>query len=149
MKWFLYFFAETETLWSQGPVTWNFWKSYSIRPRYSTLKHFQPAMKSIPQMLSQRWNSFGVCSVCDEIRSAYDQHVFTCKNCSHFTAGWASAKIRSSYAQCVGWNPFRVCSACYNFLKLLKNPKLKCNFKILAKIEGKEAKFVSENLPGA
>ena len=33
---FLTFFAETETLWSQGPVTRDFWKSYSIRPRYST-----------------------------------------------------------------------------------------------------------------
>ncbi len=33
----------------------------------------QPAMKSIPRMLSQRWNSFRLCSVCDEIRSAYAQ----------------------------------------------------------------------------
>ena len=31
-----YFFAETESLWSQEPVTRDFWKSYSIRPRYST-----------------------------------------------------------------------------------------------------------------
>ncbi len=56
------------------------------------------AMKSIPHMLSQRLNSFR--SVCDGIRSKYAQHKFTCKNCSHFTAGWACAKIRSSYAQC-------------------------------------------------
>ena len=60
----------------------------------------QPAMKSIPRLLSVRWNSFRVCSVCDEICSAYAQHKFTCKNCSHFTAGWAYAKICSSYAQC-------------------------------------------------
>ncbi len=58
-------------------------------------------MKSIPRMLSQWWNSSRVCSVCDETRSAYAQHRCTCKNCSHFTAGWACAKIRSSYAQCV------------------------------------------------
>ncbi len=58
---FLNFSAETETLWSQGPVTQDFWKSYSIGPRYSTLNisaYAQPAMKSIPRMLSQRWNSF-------------------------------------------------------------------------------------------
>ncbi len=54
---FLYtFFAETETLWSQGPVTRDFWKSYSIRPRYSTFKHFR------------------ACSACDEIGSQYAQH---------------------------------------------------------------------------
>jgi hypothetical protein len=70
------FFAETETLWSQGPLTRDFWKSYSIRPRYSTFSHFrlcsacdeigsayaQPAMKFVPCMLSVRWNSFRVCS---------------------------------------------------------------------------------------
>ncbi len=86
--------------------TRDFWKSYSIRPRYSTFKHFayaQPAMQCILRMLSQRWNSIRVCSVSDEIRSAYAQHgctKITCKNCLHFTAGWACAKIRSSYAQC-------------------------------------------------
>ena len=52
----LTFFAETQTLWSQGPVTRDFWKSYSIRPRYSTFKHFR------------------ACSACDEIGSSYDQH---------------------------------------------------------------------------
>ncbi len=69
------FFAETETLWSQGPVTWDFWTSYSIGSRYSTFKHFrpcsasnktvssyaQPVMKFVPRMLSQRWNLFCVC----------------------------------------------------------------------------------------
>jgi hypothetical protein len=44
------FFAETESLWPQRPVTRDFWQSYSIRPRYSTF------------MLSQRWNHFLVCS---------------------------------------------------------------------------------------
>ncbi len=53
---FLIFFAETESLWSQGPVTRDFWKSYSIRPRYSTFKHFR------------------ACSACDEIGSQYAQH---------------------------------------------------------------------------
>ncbi len=76
MKFFIYFFAEFESLWSQGPVIRNFWKSYLIRPRYSTFKHFcvssasdeivssyaQPAMKYFPHMLSQRWNLFHVCS---------------------------------------------------------------------------------------
>jgi hypothetical protein len=89
---FFTFFAETETLWSQGPVTQDFWKSYSIRLRYSTFKHFR------------------ACSACDEISSAYAQCAIkfvprmlsmdcTCKNCSNFTTGWACAEIRSSYAQ--------------------------------------------------
>ncbi len=107
-------------------------------------------MKSIPRMLSQRWNSFGTCSVCDKIRSAHAQHVFICKNCSHFTAGWACTKIRSSYAQCAMKSlprsrmlhcsvcdkfVFCVCSACacINFRKLT-NTKLKCKFR-LKKIE--------------
>jgi hypothetical protein len=46
----------TETLWSQGPVTRDFWKSYSIRPRYSIFKHFR------------------ACSACDEIGSQYARH---------------------------------------------------------------------------
>ncbi len=101
---FLTFFAETETIWSQGPVTRDFWKLYSIRPRYSRFKTF-------PRMLSMWWNRFRVCSACDDIRSAYAQcaikfvpHMLSkdckCKNCSHFTAVWACAEIRSSYAQC-------------------------------------------------
>ncbi len=39
----------------QGPVTQDFWKSYSIRPRYSTFKHFR------------------ACSARDEDHSAYAQ----------------------------------------------------------------------------
>jgi hypothetical protein len=75
-KFFCDFFAETETLWSQGPVTRDFYKSCSTRPRYSTFKHFRPcsacdeigsayaqhAMKFVPRMLSVRLNSFRVCS---------------------------------------------------------------------------------------
>ena len=91
---FITFFAETETIWSQELVTQDFWKSYSIRPRYSTFKHF------------------GTCSACDEIRSVvYAQcaikfvpHMLsmdcTCKNCSHFTTGWACGNL------------FLVCSVC-------------------------------------
>ncbi len=67
--------------------------------------------KTFPRMLSMRWNRFHVCSACDEIRSEYAQCAIkfvprmlskdcTCKNCSHFTAGWACAEIRSAYAQC-------------------------------------------------
>ncbi len=33
-----YFFCRNRTLWSQGLVTRNFWKSYWIRPRYSNFK---------------------------------------------------------------------------------------------------------------
>ncbi len=76
---FFYFIAKTETLWSQGSVTWDFWKSYSIWPRSSTFIHFrvcsgcdeiissyahfaQPAFKSFAHMLRVRWNCFLVCS---------------------------------------------------------------------------------------
>jgi hypothetical protein len=55
---FLYFFAETESLWSQGPVTRDLLKSYSIRLRYSTFKHCR------------------LCSVSDEIISTHAQPVF-------------------------------------------------------------------------
>ena len=48
---FVTFFAETETIWSQGPVTRDFKKSYSNWQRYSTFKHFR------------------ACSACDEIGS--------------------------------------------------------------------------------
>ncbi len=59
---FFDFFAATETLWFQGPVTRDFWKSCSIRPRLLNLSSYaQPAMmKCVPRMLSQRWNSFRV-----------------------------------------------------------------------------------------
>ncbi len=72
-KFLKYFFAETESLWSRRPVIQDFWKLYSIWPRYSTFKHFcvcsasdeivslyaQPAKKYVP-----------VCSDSDEILSA-------------------------------------------------------------------------------
>ncbi len=48
---FFTLFAETETIWSQGPVTRDFLKSYSKWHRYSTFKHFR------------------ACSACDEIGS--------------------------------------------------------------------------------
>jgi hypothetical protein len=47
----LTFFAETETTWSQGPVTRDFKKSFLNWQRYSTFKHFR------------------ACSACDEIGS--------------------------------------------------------------------------------
>ncbi len=56
------FFAETESFRSQGPVTRDFWKSYSILPRYSTplniSAYAQPTIKYVRHILSQRWNSF-------------------------------------------------------------------------------------------
>ncbi len=112
---FLTFFAETETLWSQGPVTWVFWKSYSIRLRYSTFKHFrtcsasdeiislyaQPAMKSFHCMLSQRWNAFRIWTARDEIHSAYAQNIlnYVFEMGSHFLLCWACGKIGYSLAE--------------------------------------------------
>jgi hypothetical protein len=63
-------------------------------------------------MLSQRWNSFRVCSVCDEIRSVYAQHecTYMYSTCTFYR--WLSMRknsflvcsvcdeIVSSYAQC-------------------------------------------------
>ncbi len=58
---------------SQGSVTQNFCKSYSIQQRYSVLNvslHAQPAMRTFLLMLRQQWNIFRVCSASDEIHSA-------------------------------------------------------------------------------
>jgi hypothetical protein len=38
--------------------------------------HAQHAMKSVPSMLSMRWNRFRVCSACDKIISAYACYIF-------------------------------------------------------------------------
>ncbi len=62
---FFYFFCRNRNLIVPRACNTRFLKPYSIRPRYSTFKisaYAQPAMKSIPRMLSQRWNSFHVCS---------------------------------------------------------------------------------------
>jgi hypothetical protein len=53
MKCFCDFFAETETLWSQGPVTQDFFKIVFDSAEILTFQHFR------------------VCSVRDEIRSTY------------------------------------------------------------------------------
>ncbi len=98
---FLTFFAETETIWSQGPITWDFWKLYSIRPRYSTFKHFR------------------ACSACDEIRSAYAQCAIkfvprmlsmycTCKTVHILQL----AEHARKFVPRMLWNWFRVCWAC-------------------------------------
>ena len=112
-KFFLTFFAETETLWSQGPVTRDFWKSYSIRPRYSTFKHFR------------------ACSACDEIGSQYAQHAMklvpvcsvsdkilrmlsmdcTCKNVHILPLAEHARKFIPRMLS-MRWNRFHVCSAC-------------------------------------
>ncbi len=68
---FLTFFAETETIWSQGPNRIRIGRDIRL---LNISAHAQHAMKSVPSMLSLRWNSFRVCSVCDKIRSAYAQH---------------------------------------------------------------------------
>jgi hypothetical protein len=104
---FLTFFAETETLWSQGPVTWDFRKSYSIRPRYSTFKHFRAC---------------SVCSACDEISSPYAQCAIkfvlrmlsmdgTCKKVHILPLAEHARKFVPSMLS-MRWNRFRVCSAC-------------------------------------
>ena len=99
---FLTFFAETETLWSQGSVTWDFWKLYSIRPRYSNFKHFR------------------ACSACDEIGSYYAQHAMkfvprmlsidcTCKTVHILPLAEHARKFVRMLS--VRWNRFLVCSA--------------------------------------
>ncbi len=104
MKFFLTFFAETETLWSQGPVTRDFWKSYTIRPRYSTFKHFR------------------ACSACNEIGSQYAQCAIkfvprmlsmdcTSKNV-HISPLAEHARKFVPRMLSMRWNRFRVCSAC-------------------------------------
>jgi hypothetical protein len=69
MTFFFYFFGKNRNLiWFQGPVARDFRKSYSIRPRYLTFKHFrecsasneihsvyaQPVMKLVLRMLNVR-----------------------------------------------------------------------------------------------
>ncbi len=105
MKFFFTFFADTETIWSQGPVARDFWKLYSIRPRYSTLKTF-------PRMLSMRWNRFQVCSACDEIGSTYAQCAI--KFVPRMLSIDCTCKTVHSLplAEHMRWNRFRVCSAC-------------------------------------
>ncbi len=117
MKFFVdFFFAETETLWSQGPVIRDFWKLYSIRPRYSTFKHFRTY------------------SACDEIGSQYAQHAmnlvprmlmhcaikcvlrmlsmdFTCKNVHILPLAEHARKFIHRMLS-MRWNRFRICSAC-------------------------------------
>jgi hypothetical protein len=51
-------------------------------------------------MLSQRWNTFRVCSASDEIGSAYAQHILNdvFEMGSDFPLCWACAKIGYSLA---------------------------------------------------
>ena len=80
----------------KGTQAWNFFKYFFCRNRnhmvpracnkrflkiefelaeiFDISAYAQHAMKSVPSILSMRWNSFRVCSVCDKIRSAYAQH---------------------------------------------------------------------------
>ncbi len=72
------FFAETETIWSQGLVTRDFENRirFGRDIRLSNISAHAPhAMKSVPRMLSMRRNSFGVCSATDKIRSAHAEHI--------------------------------------------------------------------------
>ncbi len=111
---FLTFFAETETLWSQGPVTQDFWRDIRL---LNISAHVQNAMKSVPRMLSMRWNSFSYAQCAIKFVPRMLSMDCTCKNCSHFTAGWACAEIRSSYAQCA-----------MKFSKNTQKYQIKCKF---------------------
>ncbi len=109
---FFYFFAETVTIWSQGPVTREFWKWYSSQRDIQLLNisaHAQHAMKSVPRMLSKRRKTFRAAQNVIKFVPRMLNMDCTCKNCSHFTAGWACAEIRMLS---VRWNRFCVCSAC-------------------------------------
>ncbi len=117
-------FCRNQSIWSQEPVTQDFWKSCSIWPIYSILKHFSVgsasdeivtayaylAMKPFSHMLSKLGNHFLVWSARDEIVSA--QHAFgcPCKNCQNLNAGGACKKIVRRRLS-VQWNRFRVFSA--------------------------------------
>ncbi len=77
--------------------------------------HAQHAMKSVPHMLSKRWNSFRICSACDKIRSAYAQHGLYMEKL--FTLyRWLSMRGNSFFVTCVRWNRFCVCSACHKIV---------------------------------
>ncbi len=115
MKCFKTFFAETETLWSQGPVTQDFCKSYWIRPRYSTFKH--------RACLACDENRFPVCSACDEISSPYAQSAIkfvprmlsmdcTYKNVHILPLTEHARKFVPPRMLSMLWNRFLVCSAC-------------------------------------
>ena len=104
---FFDFFAETESWWFQGPVTRDFWKSYSIWPRYSTFKHFRAC---------------SVSSACDEISSPYAQCAIkfvprmlsmdcTCKNVHILPLAEHARKFVPRMLS-MRWNRFCVCSAC-------------------------------------
>ena len=147
MKFFWDFFAETETIWSQGPVTRDFLKSYSIWPRYSTFKHFRA------RSACYIWNRFCIWSAwCVEISSPYAQYAIksvprmlsmdcTCKK-AHILPLAEHARKFVPRMLSMRWNRFRVCSACdeirsayaqhthaiCNFRKILKTTKLKCKF---------------------
>ncbi len=108
-------FAETETLWSQGPVTRDFWKIV-----FNSAEIFD--FYTFPRMLSRRWNPFRVCSASDEIRSAYaqcamkfvsrmlsmDLHVKTV----HILSLAEHARKFVPRMLSVRWNRFLVCSVC-------------------------------------
>ncbi len=82
----------------------DFWKSYSVRLRYSTLNisvWAECALNLFPCWLSQWWYTFHVYSVSDEIHSAYawlilnDGFEMVCD----FPLCWACANISASLAE--------------------------------------------------
>ena len=90
MTFFFTFFAETESLWSQGPVT----RDFKNRIRFGR----DIRLLNISAHAQHAINRFCAHLACDEISSAHTQRAIkfvprmlsmdcTCKNCSHFTAG--------------------------------------------------------------
>ncbi len=81
------FFCRNRILMVSRACNTRFLNITSIRPRYSLLNisaHAQPAMKLFPRMLSQRWNSFRICSASNEISFAYAQNILNVD----FEMGW-------------------------------------------------------------
>jgi hypothetical protein len=98
------FFAETEPYGPKGLLHEIFENRIRFGRDIRLLNisaHAQHAMKSIPRMLTMRWNSFRVCLVCDKIRSAYAQHGLYMYKLFTFYC-WLSMR----------GNSFLVCSVC-------------------------------------
>jgi hypothetical protein len=126
MAFLKYFLAETESLWSQEPVTRDFLKLNSIRPRYSTFKHFFVCSASdeicseLPSMLN--YSKMQILALINKKKPYRNPSNKTKMNIlkEKFFLDSLPKLFGSAYAQSQ-----RKCS----------------NIEILAKIKGKESKF--------
>ncbi len=120
------YFCRNQTIWSQGPVTRDFWKLYSIRPRYSTFKHFR------------------ACSACDKIGSVYAKHAmkFVLRMLSinlhvktvHILPLAEHALKFVPRMLSVRWNRFLVCSVCDKIVSAYAQHAHAINFENCSKI---------------